>query len=71
MSHPPSTIHHASVNPTPDALKALSASLENRSPQDVVAYAIGHYYPKIVLACSFGAEDGVLLDMIHRINPAP
>ena len=70
MSHPPSTIHHASVNPTPDALKALSASLENRSPQDVVAYAIGHYYPKIVLACSFGAEDVVLLDMIHRINPA-
>jgi phosphoadenosine phosphosulfate reductase len=25
--------------------------------------------PKIVLACSFGAEDVVLVDMIHRIDP--
>ena len=32
--------------------------------------AIKRYAPKIVLACSFGAEDVVLVDMVHRIDPA-
>ena len=27
------------------------------------------FFPKVVLACSFGAEDMVLWDMMHRINP--
>ncbi len=49
--------------------KALSDSFEAKSPQDVLAYAIEKYHPKIVLACSFGAEDVVLVDMAHRINP--
>ncbi len=50
-------------------LKAIGESFEAKSPQDVVAYAIEKYHPRIVLACSFGAEDVVLVDMIHRINP--
>lgn len=50
-------------------LKALGESFEAKSPQDVLAYAIEKFHPRIVLACSFGAEDVVLLDMIHRINP--
>ncbi|MBL8072910.1 MAG: phosphoadenylyl-sulfate reductase [Nitrospira sp.] len=49
--------------------KALSDSFEVKSPQDMLAYAIEKYHPKIVLACSFGAEDVVLVDMVHRINP--
>ncbi len=49
--------------------KTLSDSFEAKSPQDVLAYAIEKYHPKIVLACSFGAEDVVLVDMAHRINP--
>lgn len=49
-------------------LKALSDSFESRTPQDVLAYAIGTYFPDIVLASSFGAEDVVLIDMVHRIN---
>ena len=39
-------------------------------PQDVLKEAIKRYAPKIVLACSFGAEDVVLVDMVHRIDPA-
>ena len=35
----------------------------------MLAYAIEKYHPQIVLACSFGAEDVVLVDMVHRINP--
>lgn len=50
--------------------KPLSDSFEAKSPQDVLAYAIETYHPKIVLACSFGAEDVVLVDMVHRINPS-
>ena len=50
--------------------KTLSDSFEAKSPQDVLAYAIETYHPKIVLACSFGAEDVVLVDMVHRINPS-
>ena len=56
---------------TPDltALLALSDSFEPKQPQDVLAYAIGTYFPDIVLASSFGVEDVALIDMIHRINP--
>ncbi|BCA55547.1 Phosphoadenosine phosphosulfate reductase [Nitrospira sp. KM1] len=45
-------------------------SFDLRQPQDILASAIERYHPKIVLACSFGAEDVVLVDMIHRINSA-
>ena len=51
-------------------LKSWGESLESKQPQDVLAEAIKRYAPKIVLACSFGAEDVVLVDMIHRINPS-
>ena len=57
------------ARPTDEALKALSASFESKQPQDVLAYALERYVPNIVLACSFGAEDVVLVDMIHQINP--
>jgi phosphoadenosine phosphosulfate reductase len=55
--------------PTDEALKALSASFESKSPQDLLAYALERYAPNIILACSFGAEDVVLMDMIQRIDP--
>jgi len=51
-------------------LKAWGASLETKQPQDVLAAAIDRYRGKIVLACSFGAEDVVLVDMVHRVDPS-
>ena len=57
------------ARPTDEALKALSDSFESKQPQDVLAYALERYAPNIVLACSFGAEDVVLVDMIQKINP--
>lgn len=50
-----------------EELNSWGASLEAKQPQDVLAAAIERY-AKIVLACSFGAEDVVLVDMMHRIN---
>jgi phosphoadenosine phosphosulfate reductase len=49
-------------------LKTWGESLESKQPQDVLAAAIRRYAPKIVLACSFGAEDVVLVDMVRRID---
>ena len=54
---------------TEDTLKAVSDSLEGQSPQDILDYAFKQYSPKIILACSFGAEDVVLVDMMLRVNP--
>ena len=51
-------------------LKAWSNTFESKQPQDVLAAALERYAGNIVLACSFGAEDVVLVDMVHRINPS-
>lgn len=50
-------------------LQVLNEAFETQTPQDVLAYAIGAYFPDIVLASSFGVEDVVLIDMVHQINP--
>jgi phosphoadenosine phosphosulfate reductase len=50
-------------------LQVLNEAFETQAPQDVLAYAIGTYFPDVVLASSFGAEDVVLIDMVHRLNP--
>lgn len=51
-----------------DELQALSQSFETQQPQALLR-AVIERYPKLVLACSFGAEDVVLVDMLHKINP--
>src|SRR5215813_11327915 len=53
-----------------EELKIWGESFEAKQPHEVVAAVIERYVPKIVLACSFGAEDVVLVDMVHRINPS-
>lgn len=43
---------------------------ESQSAQEILTWAIKNYAPRIALACSFGAPEGlVLLDMMHRIEP--
>jgi len=55
---------------SPEEIQAWGESLEATQPQEVLTAALNRYAPKIVLACSFGAEDVVLVDMIHRIDPS-
>lgn len=55
---------------TAEELKGWGESLEAKQPQEVLASAIERYSQKIVLACSFGAEDVALVDMVHRIDPS-
>lgn len=42
--------------------------LEHQSAEDVIRWAVEHY-PNITLACSFGPEDIVLLDMLQKVAP--
>lgn len=57
------------IKASDEELKGLSLGFEGQSPQEVLQYALEQYFPRIILACSFGAEDVVLLDMLHRLNP--
>ncbi len=57
------------TQPSIEELQELSQRLEGQTPQEVLSYALDHYFPSIVLACSFGPEDVVLWDMMYRINP--
>lgn len=58
-----------SPRPSDESLKALSDSFETMQPWEVIAHALAQYAPNIILACSFGAEDVALVDMINKINP--
>ncbi|MDP9133012.1 MAG: phosphoadenylyl-sulfate reductase [Nitrospirota bacterium] len=57
------------ARPTDEQLKTLSDSFEAKQPWEVLEYALKTYPHQTVLACSFGAEDVALLDMMHRIDP--
>ncbi|MCY4612498.1 MAG: phosphoadenylyl-sulfate reductase [Nitrospira sp.] len=52
-----------------ETLRELNERFASRSPEEILAYAFERFFPEVVLACSFGAEDMVLWDMMHRINP--
>jgi phosphoadenosine phosphosulfate reductase len=59
----------ATIRPSDESLKALSESFEAQQPWDVLAHALTRYPQSLILACSFGAEDVALVDMIQKINP--
>jgi phosphoadenosine phosphosulfate reductase len=49
-------------------VKQKAEELENATPQEILQYAI-ETFPNITFACSFGAEDVVLVDMLQKISP--
>ena len=53
---------------TTQEIRAWGEAFEGKQPQEILAAAIERYARKIVLACSFGAEDVVLVDMVHRLD---
>ena len=50
-------------------LELLAASFEDRSPQDLLRWAIGCFGRELAIATSFQADGMVLLDMAWRIDP--
>lgn len=49
-------------------IQQKAVELETASAEEIVAYAIDTF-PNITFACSFGAEDVVLVDMIQKLRP--
>lgn len=41
---------------------------ENESPETIIAWAV-QKFPNLTFACSFGAEDVVLVDMLQKVSP--
>jgi len=54
----------------PEKIGRVALRFEGKRPQQVLQWGISRFRPGITLACSFGAEDVVLVDMIARIDPA-
>lgn len=46
-----------------------AVDLETASPEAILRYAVDTF-PNITFACSFGAEDVVLVDMLQKISPS-
>jgi phosphoadenosine phosphosulfate reductase len=50
-------------------LEAESLKLETATPQEIVRWAIEHYFPKLTMATAFGPEGCVIIHMIAQIEP--
>jgi len=48
-------------------LSATLPDLEGATAQDVVAYGVEHYHPRLTLACSFQKEESVLFHMLSEL----
>lgn len=53
---------------SPAEIEALAKSMEHAEPQEILKVAV-EKIPRLTFACSFGAEDMVLLDMLMSIAP--
>ena len=51
-------------------IQRVSNTFESKPPLDVLRWGIEKFKGGITLACSFGAEDVALVDMIARIDPS-
>ncbi|MBO7747567.1 phosphoadenylyl-sulfate reductase [Paenibacillus sp. MWE-103] len=49
-------------------IKQKEVELETATPQDILKFAV-ETFPNLTFACSFGAEDVVLVDMLQKISP--
>jgi phosphoadenosine phosphosulfate reductase len=62
------TLQRAS-DPAPTSLAAISAALEDKSPEQILRWAIATFYPGLTMATAFGAEGCVLMAMLSEIRP--
>lgn len=50
-------------------IRIKAIELEEATPEEVIQYAV-LTFPNLTFACSFGAEDVVLVDMLQKISPS-
>ena len=48
-----------------------AAEMEHWSAEQILSWSVQNYHPRLALSASFGAPEGmVVLDMLHRVDPA-
>lgn len=58
--------------PSAEELEELarhSARLESATPEEIIAWAVERYFPRLTMATAFGPEGCVILSMLARIEP--
>jgi phosphoadenosine phosphosulfate reductase len=50
-------------------MSVAAPDLEQASTQEVLAYAVEHFHPRLTMACSFQKEESVLFHMMSEIEP--
>ena len=50
-------------------VEKLAEDFENKKPPEILKWALDQFHPRIALASSFSLEDGVITDMLSKINP--
>lgn len=63
------TVAQETATLEPEELAAWGERLEGAPLEDVLAWAVARFHPRLALACSFGAEDVVLVDALARVRP--
>ena len=51
-------------------MSTTAPDLEGATAQEVLAYGVEHFHPRLVVACSFQKEESVLFHMLSEIEPA-
>ncbi len=59
----------AIAHPTPPEIEALSQAFEPQDPAALLSWGAEQYGKHLVLACSLGPEDLVLIDLLSRVSP--
>lgn len=52
-----------------DEIAAAHELLAHASPQEVLAWAVKRFHPRLLMATAFGAEGCCIIDMLSRIEP--
>jgi phosphoadenosine phosphosulfate reductase len=61
----------AATSSTPEQLQVENTRFLPQPPQAVLKWALDEFGSAVTLACSFGAEDVVLVDMLSKLHSSP
>jgi len=71
MNSPRSSVYDASCSPLPnDVIQEAGDRLEDRTPREILTWALKEFEGRLTLATGFGAEGIALIDMAIKIDRA-
>jgi len=54
---------------SPEAIEEANSTLEGKTPQQILRWAVAEYHPHLMMATAFGAEGCCLMHMLAEIEP--